>query len=85
MNDELAIARRATRSRRRIRELAQRTSSGTLIRLWWLEGTRDLWVEVWEPQFGVAIEIPVDPDRALEGFRHPYALAAAHDVRSLVA
>ena len=85
MNDELEMAREAKRSRRRIRELAQRTSSGTLIRLWWLEGTRELWVEVWDPELEVALEIPVQPDRALEGFRHPYALAAAHEVRALAA
>jgi hypothetical protein len=68
-----------------IRELAERTSNGTLIRLVWREETRDLWVEVWEPELDVTIKIPADPDRALEAFHHPYAYAAAHDVRPLAA
>jgi hypothetical protein len=58
-----------------IRELAERTSNGTLIRLYWRQGTRDLWVEVWEPELDVTIEIPADPKRALDAFHHPYALA----------
>ena len=68
-----------------IRELAERTSNGTLIRLCWREGTRDLWVEVWEPELDVTIEIPADPDCALDAFHHPYAYAAAHDALPLAA
>jgi len=33
-----------------VRELAERTSNGTLTRLFWLQGTRELWVEVYEPE-----------------------------------
>jgi hypothetical protein len=69
-----------TATRKRIRELAERTSSGTLIRLYWLQGTRELWVEIWERELDVTIEIPADPERALEAFNHPYAYAAAHSV-----
>ena len=68
-----------------IRELAERTSNGTLIRLYWQQGTRDLWVEVWDPEFDVTIAIPADPQRALEVFHHPYAYAAAHDAPPLAA
>ena len=64
-----------TATREPIRELAERRSNGTLMRLLWLQGTRDLWVEVYEPEFDVPIVIPAEPERALEAFRHPYAYA----------
>ena len=66
-----------TRTREPIRELAERTSNGTLVRLLWLQGTRELWVEVYGPEFGATIVIPAEPERALETFHHPYAYAAA--------
>jgi hypothetical protein len=69
-----------TPTRKRIRELAARTSSAALVRLFWRQGTRELWVEVWEPEFDVTIVIPVEPELALEAFQHPYAYAASHDV-----
>ena len=69
-----------TPPRKRIRELAERTSNGTLMRLFWLQGTRKLWVEVYEPELDVTIVIPADPERALETFRHPYAYATADSV-----
>ena len=72
-----------TPTRKRIRELAERTSNGTLMRLFWLQGTRELWVEVSEPEFDVTIVIPAEPERALEAFHHPYAYAAAHSVLPL--
>jgi hypothetical protein len=69
-----------TPTRKPTRELAERTSSGTLVRLFWRQGTRELWVEVWEPEFDVTIVIPVEPEQALEAFQHPYAYAASRDV-----
>ena len=69
-----------TPTRKRTRELAERTSSGTLVRLCWRQGTRELWVEVWEPEFDVTIVIPAEPEQALEAFQHPYAYAATHGV-----
>jgi hypothetical protein len=39
------------------RELAVRTSNGTQVRLLWREGTRQLWVEVWEPATAWALRI----------------------------
>ena len=69
-----------TATRKRIRELAERTSSGTLVRLFWRQGTRELWVEVWELEFDVTIVIPAEPDQALEIFHHPYAYAASPGV-----
>ena len=66
-----------TATRESIRELAERTSNGTLMRLLWLQGTRELWVEVYEPEFDLTIVIPATPERALETFNHPYAYASA--------
>ena len=60
-----------TPTRKGTRELAERTSSGTLVRLFWRQGTRELWVEVWEPEFDVTIVIPAEPEQALEAFQHP--------------
>ena len=69
-----------TPTRKHIRELAERTSNGALMRLFWLQGTRELWVEICETEFDVTIVIPAEPERALETFHHPYAYAAAHSV-----
>jgi hypothetical protein len=59
----------------RIRELAERTSNGTVTRLFWLQGTRELWVEVREPELDATIVIPAEPECALDAFHHPYAYA----------
>jgi hypothetical protein len=74
MNDE------ATETRQRTRELAERTSNGTLVRLFWLQGTRELWVEICEPELDVTLVIPARPESALQAFHHPYGYAAAHSV-----
>jgi hypothetical protein len=60
----------------RSRELAERSSNGTHVRLLWRQGTGQLWVEVREPDEQV-LAIPVQPERALDAFHHPYAYAAA--------
>ena len=69
-----------TSTREPIRELAERTSNGTLTRLFWLRGTRELWVEVYEPELDVTIVIPANPERALDTFHHPYAYATDDSV-----
>ncbi len=61
--------------RPRIRELAERTSSGTYVRLFWRHGTKQLWVEVWEPDTDAVLAVPVEPELALDAFHHPYAYA----------
>lgn len=58
----------------RSRELAERSSNGTEVRLLWRQGTGQLWVEVREPDERV-LAIPVRPERALDAFHHPYAYA----------
>ena len=62
--------------RPRRRELAERSSNGTQVRLLWWQGTRQLWVEVREPDDPM-LAIPVEPERALDAFYHPYAYAGA--------
>ena len=56
------------------RELAERSSSGTRVRLFWRQGTRQLWVEVQEADDRV-LAIPAEPEQALDVFHHPYAYA----------
>ena len=68
-------------TRRPIRELAERTSNGTRVRLLWRQGTRHLWVEVREPATDLSLAIPIQPERALDAFYHPYAYAGAHSLR----
>jgi hypothetical protein len=63
----------------RHRELAERASNGTRVRLLWRQGTRQLWVEVQEPNSERALAIPVQPERALDAFDHPYAYASLHN------
>ena len=58
----------------RNRELAARVSNGTHVRLLWRERTNMVWLEVREPGDRV-LAILVDPKRALDAFRHPYAYA----------
>jgi hypothetical protein len=82
---DLPAAGATTPTREHIRELAERTSNGTLRRLFWLQGTRELWVEICEPEFDITIVIPAEPERALEAFHHPYAYAAAHSSLSQAA
>jgi hypothetical protein len=57
------------------RELAVRVSNGTQVRLLWRQGTRQLWVEVWEPATASARAIQAQPENALDVFHHPYAYA----------
>jgi hypothetical protein len=66
------------------RELAERASGGTLVRLLWREGTTLLWIEVREPDSDRAFSIPVKPEQALDAFNHPYAHAGTHSRAPLV-
>ena len=85
MHPELRLAEATAPTREHIRELDERRSNGTLVRLFWLQGTRELWVEICEAEFDVTTVIPADPEHALEAFHHPYAYAAAHNVLPLAA
>ena len=59
---------------------AARASNGTQVRLLWRRGTRQLWVEVREPERDRALVIPVRPQRALDAFHHPYAYAGVPSI-----
>jgi len=58
------------------RELAVRGSNGTQVRLLWRQGTRQVWVEVWQPETAWALRIHAQPENALDVFHHPYAYAS---------
>jgi hypothetical protein len=60
----------------RNRELAERSSNGMRVRLFWRQGTGQLWVEVREPDDRL-LAIPVQPEQALDAFHHPYAYAGS--------
>jgi len=55
------------------RELAERMSSGTQVRLLWRQGTKQLWIEIREAATDRALRVRVQPELALDAFRHPYA------------
>jgi hypothetical protein len=65
----------------RARELAERASSGTRVRLLWRPGTKQLWVELRESANDRAVRIQVRPEQALDAFQHPYAYARPHHFR----
>jgi hypothetical protein len=69
-----------TSVRPRSRELAERASNGTQVRLLWRQGTRQLRVEVREPDRDPTLANPVQPERALDAFHHPYAYASLHGI-----
>ena len=60
----------------RVRELAERASSRTKVRLLWRQGARQLWVGVRKADDRV-LAISVQPARALDAFDHPYAYAGS--------
>jgi hypothetical protein len=59
--------------------LAQRDSAGTHVALLWLEGTRRVWIDVQEPESEDSLVAAVEPGRALDAFRHPYAYLSRAD------
>ena len=74
-----AVAERAsaiTEARSGRRELAESRSNGEIVRLYWLHGTHEVWVEVYDSELDLTIVIPAEPDRALDAFRDPYLYAS---------
>ena len=65
----------------RSRELAERSSNGTQVRLLWWQGTEQLWVEVRESDERV-FAIPVQPERALDVFPTHTPMPACADSSS---
>jgi hypothetical protein len=58
------------------RELAQRTTDGIEVTLFWNEENDVLSVRVLDAQTGAYFEIEPERDRALEAFYHPFTYAA---------
>jgi hypothetical protein len=62
------------------RELARRVSGGIEVALYWSPLDDSTTVEVWDAVFDETIVFDVPPERALEGFYHPFAqLASSFD------
>ena len=59
-----------------VRELDRRTSDGIEVRLLWSAESDRVWIDVSDNTGGSSFEFEVDPDHALEAFRHPFAYAA---------
>jgi hypothetical protein len=68
------------------RELARRVSGGIEVALYWSPLDDSTTVEVWDAVFDETIVFDVPPERALEGFYHPFAqLATSFDELAPVA
>src|SRR6476469_6066454 len=62
------------------RELARRSSGGIEVALYWSPLDDSTTVEVWDASTEETLVFAVAPERALEGFYHPFAqLAASFD------
>lgn len=62
-------------------ELAYREDGGIEVALIWDEARNALTVCVWDAQSGHFFELPAEPERALDVFRHPYSYAATTGVQ----
>jgi len=86
MDHELAPAFErwaATMPGGRTLELAERPAGGAVIRLFWREGSRDVWLQIRDENTGRTTTVAVSPEHALDAFRHPYSYAAGSGGRSL--
>jgi hypothetical protein len=63
-------------SAQQTRELAARESDGINVLLLWHPPENTLTVCVEDARFGESFRLAVAPERALEGFYHPFAYAA---------
>ena len=59
------------------RELARRVSGGIEVALYWSPLDDSTTVEVWDAVSDETIVFSVPPERALEGFYHPFAQLAS--------
>ena len=62
------------------RELAHRMSNGIEVTLLWGPAKNEVVVEVIDHGAGLAFEIAVPSERALDAFHHPYAYASQQGV-----
>jgi hypothetical protein len=65
------------------RELANRTSDGIEITLFWSKPSNQVTVAVLDTHSDEALEFDVDGSAALDAFNHPFAYAATQRARSV--
>jgi hypothetical protein len=65
------------------RELARRSSGQLDVVLLWNEETGEVVVEVADHADGPSFQVAVPPERALDGFNHPYAYASPSTLRQI--
>jgi hypothetical protein len=65
------------------RELAQRTSDGIEVTLFWSKPSDHVTIAVLDTRSDEALEFDVDGSAALDAFNHPYAYAATRYARNL--
>jgi hypothetical protein len=65
------------------RELAQRTSDGIEVVLFWSKPSQRVMIAVLDTRSAETLEFEVDGSAALNAFNHPYAYAATRRVRSV--
>jgi len=58
-------------------ELDYRESDGIKVSLLWSRTDESLLVALFDARTGESFELPVEPRRALDAFRHPFAFAAS--------
>jgi hypothetical protein len=66
------------------RELAHRSGDGIDVSLFWSKPSNWVTIAVVDTRSNEALEFDVDGSAAIDVFNHPYAYAAALDVRNLV-
>jgi hypothetical protein len=62
------------------RELCRRSNDGIEVTLWWLPGEDGLQVAVVDTKLNQSFQLPVDSDRAMQVFDHPYLYAPDHAI-----
>jgi hypothetical protein len=64
------------------REICHRSNDGIEVTLWWLPGADRLQVAVVDTKLNRCFQLPVDADRAMRVFNHPYLYAEAAAIRT---
>ena len=67
------------------RELAQRTSDGIEVTLFWSKPSNLVTIAIRDSHSGESLEFDVDGGNALDAFNQPYAYAAAQRARNVLA
>ena len=60
-------------------ELAHRAGNGIEVTLYWREDDNTTSIEIWHAASGQTLVFPVERERALDAYNHPFAHLAARD------